>query len=160
MLQLFSEGLSPFFDVLSSKLPSSSSLWVSPLQLFTDHHYLNRFGWLLSSSSGSDSFTSWCPAASARFAVSFAVGGVVYFPTINEWQLARTCEARRSIWGTTESRSGCFVDERLPRLTFALPYCNLVTVGAWMGGTLSAGWGNWKYILQELLILLIARGAK
>ena len=28
---------------------------------------------------------------------SFAVGGAVYFPTINERQLARTCEARRSI---------------------------------------------------------------
>ena len=44
MLQQFSEGLFPFLDVLSWKLPSSSSLRVFPLQLFTDRHFSTALG--------------------------------------------------------------------------------------------------------------------
>ena len=44
MLQQFSEGLFPFLDVLSWKLPSSSFLRVFPLQLFTDCHFSMALG--------------------------------------------------------------------------------------------------------------------
>lgn len=95
-LREFSEELLWFFDpdVLSLKPASSSSLDFPPSVVHRSP-FLSGFVWLLSSSPGSVSWTSWCPASpSAGLTVFFAVGGIVCLPRQSH---SRTCEARRNI---------------------------------------------------------------